>query len=384
MGASVSHTFYQGSQVCSGTAHPVSYVEIGLDDQWPFFFFFFWNAQNTPKPGAPDAPTQHTLAHNLKWGPSCCAKTSHFPFSASKSTFATAATLHHNTTPQDCLSPATSSSSSSYRLTPLILAELNSFQRRCIFPTQPPWLLYPLPSRRPAWSFYSYYLPSSLFQHLLQLLFSILPLPLFHFSSPPAALASSCWHTEQTQHTSPHQGHTIGTLVCMCMSLCVCLPGAVVTVGPHRVWAVAYCDILYCRLTCLSALIHCNLELKFNSRWGCWWTNPLQVILPLVSFKQWTIRCTGKANIHTPTCCWTRTYSCVSTVVTRECHTLRGHLKCFSAPHEEMLVEKVETTTQRNSGFRWSSERAKGRGGDACAACGWFDWTATFHSHTMI
>lgn len=66
--------------------------------------------------------------------------------------------------------------------------------------------------------------PSSFFPHTVAF-------PSFPGPSPPllslslfapAALASSCRHSE-TQHTSPHQGHSTGTRVLMCVSLCVCL-----------------------------------------------------------------------------------------------------------------------------------------------------------------
>lgn len=97
------------------------------------------------------------------------------------------------------------------------------------------------------------YLSSPLLQYLL-LLFLILPLLLFHSTSSLAALASSCRHSEQTQHTSQHQGHTIGLRVCMCM----CVSGAVVTVGPHRV-SVAYCDIFWAPMH-IFVLIHWNVK----------------------------------------------------------------------------------------------------------------------------
>lgn len=75
-----------------------------------------------------------------------------------------------------------------------------------------------------------------------------------------------------------------------------------------------------------------------------------------------TVRRTWKANTHTPTCCSTRTYSCVSAVVTRECHTLHGHLKCFSSSHAEMLVEKVETHRETVALGGAARERREGAG----------------------
>lgn len=66
------------------------------------------------------------------------------------------------------------------------------------------------------------------------LLFFSLSLPLLQL---PALIA-------ETRHTSPHQGHAIGTLVCMCLSVCV--PGAAVTVGPH---GVAGCDTTHVPLS---------------------------------------------------------------------------------------------------------------------------------------
>lgn len=125
MGASVSHTFYQRSQVCSGTAHPLGYVEIGA-------------AKTRSAQTHPPNTHSHTTSNG---GPLAVLRRHIFHFQPPKPTFATAATLHHNTTPQDCLSPAasvSSNSSSSYHLTLLVLVELNGFQRRCIFPTQPP------------------------------------------------------------------------------------------------------------------------------------------------------------------------------------------------------------------------------------------------------
>lgn len=49
-------------------------------------------------------------------------------------------------------------------------------------------------------------------------------------------------------------------------------------------------------------------------------------------------------------------------VVTRECHTLHGHLKCFSASHAEMLVEKAETRRETVALGRAARERREGAG----------------------
>lgn len=71
---------------------------------------------------------------------------------------------------------------------------------------------------------------------------------------PPAA-------GTQSRHSTPaHIKATLLAHVCAC----ACLPGAVVTVGPHRVWAVAFCDILEPVMP-LSSPIHSNVELK----WSC-------------------------------------------------------------------------------------------------------------------
>lgn len=84
--------------------------------------------------------------------------------------------------------------------------------------------------------------------------FSSIPIPsspsLFDPSSSPLSflLSSSSLGLQlptlgaDTAHqptSRPHYWHT-----CVHVHVCMCVPGAVVTVGPHRVWAVAYCDIL--------------------------------------------------------------------------------------------------------------------------------------------
>lgn len=75
--------------------------------------------------------------------------------------------------------------------------------------------------RTPSFDFFYFCSPISLGSHT-----SASPLYSRAFSRlsffAPAALASSCRHSE-TQHTSPHQGHSIGTRVLMCVSVCVCL-----------------------------------------------------------------------------------------------------------------------------------------------------------------
>lgn len=162
-----------------------------------------------------NTPAQHTHTQNLKWGPACCAKTWHFPFSASWSV--------------------------TLRFTTMLLCWTISLLQHIL-------IIYL------NWVIEIKHFPTLNHPHVISHIaffsvFSSIPITSFSVFSPSffllAALASSCRHPEQTQHTSPHQGHSIGTRVSMWMSVCVCLEQSLQ--WGHKGWE-RWPTLIYCRL----------------------------------------------------------------------------------------------------------------------------------------
>lgn len=209
-----------------------------------------------------DSPT-HTC--NLKWGPSCCAKTNH---------------IFHFQPPSPCLwvLPHFATTLTLYTLciqlppAPLPHSDhiLSCLPYFCGTKTILWHLLNCTPLKLP--TLFQFVFAQFLFHHFVYFpsLISTYSSSLydssfsFHSFSSLAALGFSCRHSKQKQHTSPHQGYTIGTLVCMC----VCLEQSLQWGHIRCNWPIA----IYCRLQYIfpSQSTHVlQLSLCWRAPWFC-------------------------------------------------------------------------------------------------------------------
>lgn len=230
MGASVSYTFYQGSQVCSGTAHPVGYVEIGT--AWSMTFF-----ERPTITRSAQAHPPNTLSHTTSNGGHLAVLRRHI-FHFQPPSPRLQPPPHFTTTlplRTVCLLPPPSPPTHPHHITSLCLFLLNSiaFKGDAFFPpnhcdsfpcclsTGPldPFLLLSALSSIPTSSSASLFNSSSS--------------PLSFLVSSSSLGLQLLTHRADTAHqptSRPHYWHT-----CVHVHVSVCVPGAVVTVGPHRV-----------------------------------------------------------------------------------------------------------------------------------------------------